>query len=94
MHHVFSNFRAGDYQHGAVASGERAVSYTHLATADEHIAAGHVPDIVFFDLPGTVKMCIRDRYSFMCYYRAGLWAETQGKEIHLVLLYRIGYWVT
>ena len=28
----------------------------------------------------------------MCYYRAGLWAETQGKEIHLVLLYRIGYW--
>lgn len=29
----------------------------------------------------------------MCYYRAGLWAETQGKEIHLVLLYRIGYWV-
>ena len=28
----------------------------------------------------------------MCYYRAGLCAEIQGKEIHLVLLYRIGYW--
>lgn len=26
-----------------------------IATADEHIAAGHVPDIVFFDLPGTVN---------------------------------------
>ena len=28
----------------------------------------------------------------MCYYRAGLCAEIQGKEIHLVLLHRIGYW--
>lgn len=28
----------------------------------------------------------------MCYYRAGLWTEIQGKEIHLVLFYRIGYW--
>ena len=27
-----------------------------IATADEHIAAGHVPDIVFFDLPGTVNL--------------------------------------
>ncbi len=26
-----------------------------IATADEYIAAGHVPDIVFFDLPGTVN---------------------------------------
>ena len=26
-----------------------------IATADGHIAAGHVPDIVFFDLPGTVN---------------------------------------
>lgn len=26
-----------------------------IATADEHIATGHVPDIVFFDLPGTVN---------------------------------------
>ena len=23
VHHVFSNFRAGDYQHGIVASGKR-----------------------------------------------------------------------
>ena len=36
-----------------------------IATADEHIAAGHVPDIVFFDLPhrhrrsrGTADCCI------------------------------------
>ena len=28
----------------------------------------------------------------MCYYRAGLQDEIQGKEIHLVLLYRIVYW--
>lgn len=28
----------------------------------------------------------------MCYYRAGLWAEIQGKGIHLILFYRIGYW--
>ena len=26
-----------------------------IATADGYIAAGHVPDIVFFDLPGTVN---------------------------------------
>ena len=26
-----------------------------IATADEYIATGHVPDIVFFDLPGTVN---------------------------------------
>ena len=31
-------------------------------------------------------------YSFMCYYRAGLWAEIQGKEIYLILFCRIGYW--
>lgn len=28
----------------------------------------------------------------MCYYRAGLWTEIQGKEIHLILFCRIGYW--
>ena len=26
-----------------------------IATADEYVAAGHVPDIVFFDLSGTVN---------------------------------------
>ena len=26
-----------------------------IATADEYIATGHVPDIVFFALPGTVN---------------------------------------
>ena len=26
-----------------------------IATADGYVAAGHVPDIVFFDLPGTVN---------------------------------------
>ena len=31
-----------------------------IATADEHIAAGHVPDIMFFDLPGTVNSVTPD----------------------------------
>lgn len=45
-----------------------------IATADEYIAAGHVPDIVFFNLPGTVNsekslflgiaFYIRRQYSF------------------------------